>query len=1163
MSFWTDVRNAALPALVTAFVPGAAAFSWTLFAQRTAFFYVLGQASKALAKNPSNIQQQSRTITAKEATAPHRVVYGRTRIAGNIVYMEGTSSNKYLHMVITLAAHEIDAVESVYFNDQEVIFASDTGLVTSDNYKNKARIRYKLGTSSQTAFSELVAESDDLWTDNHRLRGIACLYVRLEYDANKYPNGIPNITAVIRGKKVYDPRTLTTAYSSNPALCLADYLTDSLHGVGAVYADEIDETALITAADVCDETVERHLFLPDEIRYSMNGSYDSNVTAETVINNILISMAGKAVWSGGKWRIIAGSYTTPTLTFDEGDLRSGLKVQTLVSRRELFNGVKGTFASPDNNWVLSDFPPVISSTFKTQDNGEEILKNVEFLFTTSSSMAQRLAKIDLLRARQQITLTLPLKLVGFKAQVGDIIQVNNTRFGWTAKKFEVTNSKISFDEFTIGVDLDLREIDDTVFDWDADEEQTFDPSPNTNLPDPYTVGVPTDLTITATNVPSPDGAIQSGLLVTWTPPTNSFVDQYEVQYIRGASSFDLGSVANNATTTTNYGYITTTADTSADYGYVSDETSAGEVDYSTVFVTTPKYVIVPAIAGVEYAVRVCAMNVLGVRSAFVTSNEITYGDTEAPDVPSEIVAVGGYKQITLSWINPSVSDFDYVEVYRNTINNSGSSTRVGVLRGSKFVDTGLGMDVTRFYWLKSVDRSGNKSDFSNYVTATTEFIDSDSFSQEVLNLFSEAGAYGIEPVSSLPTAGDFDGQIKYNTALNKLYRWDAGTSSWTDDIFSITTGSVDIASFAAGIEPVGLVDELPNVSGYTGPKVVFLTSDNKMYRYTGTAWISSIAAADIDGTLGTSNFSQSLRPVEVVNALPSTGNFAGRTVVLTTDSKLYRYTGEQWTASVPTDDLSGTIGADQIAANAITAGKIAADAVTSGTIAAGAISADNLSANCVTAGKIAASAISATEIATDAITSEKIAADAIIASKIAAEAIQTDHIAANQITGGLLSTAGVITVSAQIDNSIITNAHIQNLAVDTLKIQDEAVSVVSRSNQYNFNTTDVTFRYTFDMPSAGSFMAVFVVIPQGTAGTSSQFRIDLTSNNIPGPSPLADQHYSNGYVSEAIKTITAYGTRDAGNGYWLDVRSVLTNFSYNSSGNRGARVDLVLFRRFK
>jgi hypothetical protein len=1011
-----------------AFAGFAAGTASAYFATSLVTTFVLGAASYALSKKAQdgNALGGGALASTRDALAPHKVIYGRSRLGGTIVYLESTSDNKYLHAVLALAGHEIDAIEKFYFGDEEVTI-DGSGNVSGGTYSGKARIQYKLGTADQTAFSDLVSESDSNWTTNHRLRGRAAVYIRLEYDQDVYPNGMPNFSFLVRGKKVYDPRSDTTVWSNNPALCVADYLTNSQYGLGADYDTEIDETALIAAANVCDTDVALDAG-GSENKYELNGFFTTSSTPEEVINQMLTSMAGKAVWSSGKWRIIAGSYYTPTLTFDEDDLRGGFTVQTLVSRRENFNSVKGVFVSSENAYISTDFPSITSATYVAED-GEEVYKNIQLPFTTSVTMAQRLAKIELLKARQQITLTLPLKLNGLQANVGDIVQINNTRLGWSAKKFEVVSMNMAIGD-TLGVDLELREISEDVFDWAASEEQAFDPAPNTNLPNAFSVAAPTDLTITAINNPTPDGNIQSGLLVTWTPPANAFVYQYEVQYIRGASNFDWGSVGESATTSTNYGLITDSADSGADYGAITDATTSGETNYNSVFVTTPYYVITNAVAGTEYAVRVRAINTLGVRSVFVTSNETTYGDQTAPNVPSSIVAYGDYRQIVLTWINPTVSDFDYVEVYRNTTNNSGTATLVGVLRGSRFVDAPLGINITRYYWLKSVDRTGNKSDFSTGVSATTEFVDSDSFSQEVLNLFAEAGAYGIEPVATLPATGDFDGQIKYDTTNNKLYRWDATNTVWTDDIFSITSGSVNAESFATGIEPVKIVDELPVVSGYTGPKIVFLTTDNKMYRYTGSSWDASVAAADISGTLGSSNFSQSLRPVEVVSALPSSGNFQGRTVVLTSDNKIYRYTGSAWTAAVATGDLSGTISAGQIAAGAITAGKIASDAVTAGTIAAGAVGTDQLAANAITAGKIAAGAIS----------SDQLASSSVIADKIASGAITADKIVANSITGGLIASSGIITSAAQINDAVITNAKIANGAITTAKIEDAAIT---------------------------------------------------------------------------------------------------------------------------
>lgn len=1035
-------------------------------------------AISSLAKPPSFDSfgggAQGRNVSSRSALASHKIIYGRTRTGGSIVHMEATNSNKFLHIVIVVAGHEIDAFEKVFFDDAEVTL--DGGGV---GFGGKARVQYKLGTDDQTAFSSLVSESAAGWTNNHRLRGRAAAYVRLEYDVDKFPNGAPNISFLVRGKKVFDPRSNTTAWSSNPALVVADFLSNTRYGLSASFANEIDAAKLIAAANVCDEDVN----LAEggtEKRYETHGVLSTSSTPEQIINMILSSMSGSAVYVGGKWRIIAGAYKTPTLTFDENDLSGGIRVQSLVSRRENFNSVKGVFYSSLNNYVATDFPPIVSNTFIAQDNGEKVFTSIELMMTTSASMAQRLAKIALLRGRQQIIVSMPMKLTGLQMSVGDVVYINNTRMGWSQKPFEVTSLQISLD-VDLGVDVDLREISPDVYDWATSEEQEFDPAPNTNLPDPFTIATPTNLTVQDTNVVAKDGTTQAGILITWDAATNAFVNQYEVQWLRGAANFDYGLVTDLTLVTIDNGTIVSTPTSFADYGSVADPTSNAETDFNSTFVTQPYHVISPAISGANYVIRVRAINTLGVRSGFVTTTGTTFGDTLPPNPPTGLLAFGGYRQITISWINPTVADFDFVEVYKNTTSNFGTSELIATIRGNTFVDSPLGISVQRFYFLVAVDRSGNKSTPTSAISATTEFIDSDSFSQEVMNLFSEAGAYGIEPVTILPETGDFDGQIKYDTTLNKLYRWDATNSEWTDDIFSITSGSVDEASFAAGLEPVKIVATLPNPSGYTGAKLVFLTTDNKLYRFTGTAWTTSVPATDLIGAIASTNFPQNLRPVEVVAELPASGNFQGRTVLLTTDNKIYRWTGTVWTASVPTTDLSGTINAAQIASvgaasitgqltnaqvlsietakltgtisetqisdSAISAPKIAAGAVTTAKLTAGAVTADTIATNAITAvkiqsgaietAKIAAGAIDAGKIAANAITADKIAANAVVAGKIAADSVTTGTIAAGAINADKIAANSVI--ASKIATDAVTADKIQANAVTTDKITANAI----------------------------------------------------------------------------------------------------------------------------
>ena len=80
---------------------------------------VLGAINKKLAPDidlpeiGTNLQQGT-TVTSKSAIASHRIIYGKTRVGGTIVYAESTgSTNDFLHMVIAITGHEINNVTKI------------------------------------------------------------------------------------------------------------------------------------------------------------------------------------------------------------------------------------------------------------------------------------------------------------------------------------------------------------------------------------------------------------------------------------------------------------------------------------------------------------------------------------------------------------------------------------------------------------------------------------------------------------------------------------------------------------------------------------------------------------------------------------------------------------------------------------------------------------------------------------------------------------------------------------------------------------------------------------------------------------------------------------------------------------------------------------------
>jgi len=453
----------------------------TLIAIGVATQVVLGAAMRALMPKPSiGGANRGYQTTAIGTALDHQIIYGKVRVGGARIYDEATGqNNKYLHRIVAVAGHEIQSFDEIYIND-EVVTLDGSGNVTSPSkYNGKVRIKLHLGSPNQTADTFLVSESAH-WTTEHRLRGIAYMYIRLAFDADVFPNGIPEITATISGKKVYDPHTSTTAWSDNPALCLRDYLTSS-YGISEATAN-IDDTLVTAAANVCDQTDT----IAGTTRYTCNGAFTTASTPYDMINGILTSMDGSLWYAQGKWRMKPAYWTAPVLDLNEDDLRSSMSVSTRHSRRDNFNTVKGTFRGEESNWQTTDYPQVTNAAFVAADGGQESVADVDLPFTDNSIEARRIARISLERNRQQLTVSASFGLKTLQVQVGDNIRLTNSRFGWGNKEFEVIAWNFGLtDGLDLQTQMTLRETAESVYD-EVDDGVVYERD-NTTLLSPFSV----------------------------------------------------------------------------------------------------------------------------------------------------------------------------------------------------------------------------------------------------------------------------------------------------------------------------------------------------------------------------------------------------------------------------------------------------------------------------------------------------------------------------------------------------------------------------------------------------------------------------------------------------------------------------------------------------
>jgi hypothetical protein len=845
--------TAAVIAAIVAVTIGTGGATFSVFVTTAATYAAIANSVMQLtAKTPDQYdlssQLRGQLISQRNPAADARVIYGKVRTGGTIVHMETIGSkNETMHMAIVIAGHETNALNSLYVNDEKLSLSvvsteqrtgtrsvSDgeggyydeqyTYTVTLDNpyysvnYKGSTsviNVDYLFGTDTQSPMADLFAGSS---AQGYAFKGLSVLGAKLVFNQDKFPQGLPNITAEVEGKKVYDPRTSTTAYSSNPALCIRDYLTNTSYGLGATGV-EVDDDSFIAAADICDEDVDLAVG-GTEKRYTLNGTFLTSEKPKDVLSKMLMSCGGNLTYVGGKWTIKVAEYRTPSMTLTDDDFVSEITIQGSVSRRDLFNAVKGTYSEPDALYQISSFPPVTNSTYSAQDN-ETIWKDIQFPFTTSVATCQRLAKIDLEKMRQQITVTVSCNMKAFALQTGDTVYLDIDRYGWSNKVFEVADWNFDFTDTENGaapvVSMTLRETASGIYDWNSGNETVIDIAPNTNLPDPFTVNAPavaiTDVLEIAAET------VITKLVVTISGETN-FQDNYEVQA------------------------KISTADEWINLGKAS-----GNV-----------FELYNVIDGAFYNVRARAINTLNVRSEWSTGIHEVIGKTAPPeDVTGFSINIVG-TQAYLTW-NP-VGDLDLshyrIRHARETTGATYSNSIDIVTKVPRPSVFAVCPAMTGTYFIKAIDKLGNESLNSAEIVTIIEDIKGLNVIETVTEHTAFAGTkvecnVTDEGYLVLDTASDFDSITGDFDDAEGDFDGGGGTTSLEGTYYFgqvVDLGSVYTSRVTANIK-VGRVDYVnlfDDQSGDFDSKAGLFDGDPNTYGDTNVEFFIATTEDDPNGT---------------------------------------------------------------------------------------------------------------------------------------------------------------------------------------------------------------------------------------------------------------------------------------------------------------------------
>lgn len=400
------------------------------------------------------------------------------------------------------------------------------------------RVQKHLGTPTDPADATLLAEVPTKWSATAVLRGLCYTVVRLNLNQAEFQGGAPQVEVLLRGRKLYDFRTETTAWSQNNALVVYDYLTSEICGVDP---SDLPLDQFITAANVCDEVEDFGA------KYNFNGSITSDMDKSATLERMAQSMAGGIVSTS--WDIYAGKYIAPVAVLEQSDIVGSFAITPGLSDSDIYNGIRGQYVGPESNYVVTDFPPFQNPAYLEAD-GRELWTNIDFGFTDRVQRIWNIARIFTEDQRNAFTFKGEYSLKTWALKVGQRVAHNSSVFGWEEKIFRITDKKFSH---TSAVELTLKEDAPSI--WDYADAVTPEDTPNSGLPNPFVIAAPAFVTCQSGSdqLLAKDGTVISRILVTWPLTTNDAVFTQGVMEIQwrmvGSDVWDKVTVAGDQTQT--------------------------------------------------------------------------------------------------------------------------------------------------------------------------------------------------------------------------------------------------------------------------------------------------------------------------------------------------------------------------------------------------------------------------------------------------------------------------------------------------------------------------------------------------------------------------------------------------------------------------------------
>lgn len=461
---------------------------------------IIGYAINRLSKNankdsgsniPPNIDQGVRLQYPASADAKIPVLYGSAFFGGNLTDAAMTNSNKTMWYCLTLAEKTGNlyststatayTLTNVYWNDQRIVFKTDGITVdytvdragTIDrNLSGLVQVYFYAGgrTLGQkpTGYAGAVPNAETLfpnWTaGTHAMSNLLFALIKVDYNREKNSVGLGDVkfnigsTLFTPGDVLYDYLTNTTYGAGIDAgnILTTDITALNTHSLASVaYADQ--GTGAATLAD----------------RYQINGLID---TKQPVLQNAEKILSAAASWLSydtheGKWGIVINKADTSVASFSDANIIGNISL-TGTGLQDLANSVKVEFPHRElrdsadfyNIAVPTSSIPADWTPFSRNTNEEDKVLELSYDIINEPIQAQLLGLIELKQSRIDKMIQFKTDFSFYNVKAGDIIDVTNTRFGFSAKTFRVISiTEIQDNDGALQMEISALEYDVNVY----------------------------------------------------------------------------------------------------------------------------------------------------------------------------------------------------------------------------------------------------------------------------------------------------------------------------------------------------------------------------------------------------------------------------------------------------------------------------------------------------------------------------------------------------------------------------------------------------------------------------------------------------------------------------------------------------------------------------